>query len=156
MRLHDLDRVVRILNGVVRLPLFNDRIRRNALRLRQLRHHVRFHVLVVRGSAGHDDPGRHPGPVLAHALQHPLPHLRPRRPIGLRRITKHDDRVKVRGTCIRKWKRAIDHPNRGDIENDAEKRSNDQPAKPDHSGGPFPIDFSLVAVDRIELSTYGL
>src|ERR1700761_5692382 len=112
----------------------------------------------MRSATGHDDLRRDARPILTHTLQHPLPHLRPRGAILLRRIPQHDQRVEVRSARIGKWEGAVEEEDNTDVNRAAHKRKNEQPTKPDQAEVPSVNDVLqvLVAVDRIELSTYGL
>jgi len=78
MLLHDLVRVVDILNRVLSFALFDHDRFRNALLLGIYRHRMRLNELVVCGSASHDDDGSNTCLPLPDAFKHSFSLLRRR------------------------------------------------------------------------------
>jgi len=66
---HDLGRVVDVLDGVLSVAFLDDDIGGNALRFSQLGHHVSFNEVIVRSASGHDDVWRYTGSILANAFE---------------------------------------------------------------------------------------
>ena len=69
---HELGRVVDVLDGVEGLGLFEDGVSWDALCLRELGHSVGLDEVVVGWAAGHDDMGGDAGFVLSDAFEDTL------------------------------------------------------------------------------------
>ena len=69
MAMHDLRRVVDVLDGVLGLAFLDEGGGGDALRLSELGHDVRFDELVVGGASGHNEARGDAGAVLADAFE---------------------------------------------------------------------------------------
>lgn len=103
MLVHDLRRVVDVLDGVLRLRLFQDIGGRDSLAGRELGHRVGLDEVIVCRSAGHDDVVRDACFVLSHAFQNPLPLFGRWRAVEAGRRAKDNDGVEVRLLGIVAW-----------------------------------------------------
>jgi len=98
--MHDLRRVVDVLDGVLCLTFFEDVSDGNTLRGSELGHGVGLDEVIVCGTAGHDDVRGDASLVFAHAFEDTFALFGRWSAIDLRGSAEHDDGVEVCGCGV--------------------------------------------------------
>src|ERR1700678_2244728 len=122
---HDALAVVDILNGVLRLSLFDDRILRNSLSQGEHGHDVGFDELVVGWATSEDEMRSNPGFELSNTFEGAFPLFGRRRSVGVGWVAEDDDGIEVGEIGVGGGDAAIDQGG-GDTQNNYECSNADQ------------------------------
>lgn len=118
MLVHELCRVVDVLNGVERLRFFEDDGGRHALGSGELGHGVGFDEVVVSCGSGHDDAGSDAGFVFADAFQYSLALFRRWCAVGFGGSAEDDDGVEMSlSGIVGRESRIVDYDDQEEDEN---------------------------------------